>query len=154
MPYAIRLTRSVLKANLAYGCTWSRQRPPSHLPGFFALTFPYHKPTVTMASASALFSTSSLRAAGAKAYSSMDGKLDPSLLQGLQDMGMSYMTPVQQKMLELPSLRSDWYVRSLFAKDKYIMITRLIFPHILVLYVRKQGLARLLRSSFQLYKTC
>lgn len=65
-----------------------------------------------MANSSALFSTSSLKAAGAKAYSSMDGKLDPSLLQGLQDMGMSYMTPVQQKVLELPSLRSDWYVRA------------------------------------------
>lgn len=64
-----------------------------------------------MANANALFSTSSLKAAGAKPYSSMEGTLDPSLLQGLQDMGMSHMTPVQQKVLELPSLRSDWYVK-------------------------------------------
>jgi len=113
MPYALRLTRSVLKANLAYGCTWSRQRPSSLLLGILLPTNFHQKPTVNMANASALFSTSSLKAAGAKAYSSMDGKLEPSLLQGLQDMGMSYMTPVQQKVLELPSLRSDWYVRAL-----------------------------------------
>ena len=61
-----------------------------------------------MATASALFSTSSLKAAGAQPYTSMEGKLDPSLLRGLRDMGMECMTPVQSKVLGMPSLTADW----------------------------------------------
>ena len=69
-----------------------------------------HKPTTNMANAMALFSTSSLKAHNAPPYSIMEGKLDVSLLRSLENMGMSYMTPVQQRVLEMPSLRSDWYV--------------------------------------------
>ena len=69
-----------------------------------------HKPTTNMANAMALFSTSSLKAQNAPPYSIMEGKLDASLLRSLENMGMSYMTPVQQKILEMPSLRNDWYV--------------------------------------------
>lgn len=54
-----------------------------------------------------------LKAANAQPYSSMHGKLDPSLLQSLQSMGMLYMTPVQSKVLDMPSLRQDWYVGQL-----------------------------------------
>lgn len=63
-----------------------------------------------MAAANALFSTTSLKAAGAQPYASMEGKLDPSLLKSLQDMGMEFMTPVQSKVLGMPFLTSDWYV--------------------------------------------
>lgn len=53
--------------------------------------------------------TSSLKAANAQPFSSMRGKLNPSLLDGLDAMGFEYMTPVQKKVLaELPSLNSDW----------------------------------------------
>ena len=67
-------------------------------------------PTNAMAAANALFTTTSLKAAGAQPYASMDGKLDPSLLKGLRDMGMEFMTPVQSKVLNMPSLQADWYV--------------------------------------------
>lgn len=63
-----------------------------------------------MANASVSFSTSSLKAANAQPYSTMEGKLDGSLLQNLKGMGMTYMTPVQSKVLEMPSLSSDWCV--------------------------------------------
>ena len=65
-------------------------------------------PINTMAAANALFTTTSLKATGAQPYASMDGKLDPSLLKGLQDMGMEFMTPVQSKVLSMPSLTADW----------------------------------------------
>ena len=65
-------------------------------------------PTNTMAAANALFTTTSLKAAGAQSYASMEGKLDPSLLKGLRDMGMEFMTPVQSKVLGMPSLTADW----------------------------------------------
>lgn len=70
--------------------------------------------TSKMAAPVALFSTSALRAANAQPYSSINGKLDPSLLRSLQEMGIVYMTPVQTKVMEMPSLRSDWYVEVLY----------------------------------------
>ncbi|KAL9606334.1 MAG: hypothetical protein Q9179_000507 [Wetmoreana sp. 5 TL-2023] len=73
-----------------------------------------------MASRNALFSTSILKAANAQPYSSMDGKLDPALLRSLQDMGMTYMTPVQNKVLEMPSLAQDCLVRSKTGTGKTI----------------------------------
>ena len=68
-----------------------------------------------MASATALFSTTSLKAAGAPSYASVEGKLDPLLLGSLQKMGMELMTPVQSKVLAMPSLTSDWYVDACLA---------------------------------------
>lgn len=55
------------------------------------------------------FTTSSLKAANAQSFSSLQGKLHPSLLAGLDAMGFEYMTPVQKKVLgELPSFNGDW----------------------------------------------
>lgn len=63
-----------------------------------------------MSSSSALYSSASLKAANAQPYSSMQGKLDPVLLEALKNvMGFEYMTSVQSKVLNgLPTLRSDW----------------------------------------------
>lgn len=63
-----------------------------------------------MSRSSALFSNAELKAANAQPYSSMEGKLDPVLLDALKDvMGFDFMTPVQSKVLSgLPTLRSDW----------------------------------------------
>ncbi len=64
---------------------------------------------MTMSNPQALYTTSSLKAANAQLFSSMQGKLDPSLLEGLDAMGFEYMTPVQKKVLGgLPSLKGDW----------------------------------------------
>ncbi|KAI4194103.1 MAG: hypothetical protein LQ350_007970, partial [Teloschistes chrysophthalmus] len=73
-----------------------------------------------MAAPKALFSTSALKAANAQPYSSMNGKLDPSLLRSLQEMGMVYMTPVQTKVMDMPSLRNDCLVRSKTGTGKTI----------------------------------
>ncbi|KAL8685444.1 MAG: hypothetical protein Q9218_007757 [Villophora microphyllina] len=73
-----------------------------------------------MAAPTALFSTSALKASGATPYSSITDKLDPSLLRSLQEMGMVYMTPVQSKVMEMTSLRSDCLVRSKTGTGKTI----------------------------------
>lgn len=51
-----------------------------------------------------------LMASDAKPYSSMEGKIDSSLLASIKDvMGFEYMTPVQDQVLNgLPSLKTDW----------------------------------------------
>ena len=74
-----------------------------------------HLSALNMASTTALFSTTSLKAAGATPYASMEGKLDPLLLGSLRKMGMEFMTPVQSKVLAMPSLTSDWYVHACLA---------------------------------------
>ena len=57
----------------------------------------------------AVYSTTTLQDAGAPTFKSMQGKLDPSILEALDSMQYEYMTPVQSKVLStLPSLRSDW----------------------------------------------
>ena len=62
-----------------------------------------------MSTSAALYTSESLKAANALPYSSMEGKLDPLLLQALKDMNFDFMTPVQSKVLSgLPSLKSDW----------------------------------------------
>lgn len=62
-----------------------------------------------MSNPPARFTTSSLKAANAQPFSTMQGKLNPSLLEGLDAMGFEYMTPVQKKVLaELPSFNGDW----------------------------------------------
>ena len=62
-----------------------------------------------MSTSAALYTSESLKAANALPYSSMEGKLDPLLLQALNDMNFDFMTPVQSKVLTgLPSLKSDW----------------------------------------------
>ncbi|KAJ5176195.1 ATP-dependent RNA helicase [Penicillium canariense] len=49
----------------------------------------------------------------AQPYSSMAGKLDPRLLQALNVMGFTSMTPVQQRVLtELPTWRTDCLVQA------------------------------------------
>jgi len=66
-----------------------------------------------MSTSGALYSSASLKAANAPAYSSMAGKLDPLLLEALKDMNFEYMTPVQSKVLcGLPSLKSDCLVQA------------------------------------------
>ena len=60
-----------------------------------------------------IHTSAALKAAGAVPFSTLKGKLDASLLEGLGSMGYEYMTPVQSKIMsELPSLKSDWYLRS------------------------------------------
>ncbi len=62
-----------------------------------------------MSTSAALYTSESLKAANALPYSSMEGRLDPLLLQALKDMNFDFMTPVQSKVLAgLPSLKSDW----------------------------------------------
>jgi len=47
--------------------------------------------------------------AGPQTYRSMQGKLDPAILEALDSMKYTRMTPVQSKVLSmLPTLRSDW----------------------------------------------
>ena len=75
-----------------------------------SLRWPQLFSVLNMPSTTALFSTTSLKAAGAQPYASMEGKLDPLLLGSLREMGMEYMTPVQSKVLSMPSLTTDWYV--------------------------------------------
>ena len=71
----------------------------------------YFTSTLTMSTTAALYTSESLKAANAQPYSSMEGKLDPMLLQALKDMKFDFMTPVQSKVLSgLPSLKSDWSV--------------------------------------------
>ncbi|KAL9595332.1 MAG: hypothetical protein Q9219_006509 [cf. Caloplaca sp. 3 TL-2023] len=78
------------------------------------------RPVNKMASHTALFSTSMLKAANARPYSDMDKILDPALSRNLRDMGMVYMTPVQEKVLAMPSLRQDCLVRSKTGTGKTI----------------------------------
>lgn len=62
-----------------------------------------------MSNPPACFTTSALKAANAQSFRSLQGKLHPSLLAGLDAMGFEYMTPVQKKVLgELPSFNGDW----------------------------------------------
>ncbi len=64
-----------------------------------------------MSTTSALYTSQSLQAADAPTYASLKGRLDPGLLQSLQEMNYNFMTPVQSKvMAELPTMQSDWYV--------------------------------------------
>ena len=64
-----------------------------------------------MSTTGALYTSESLKAANAQPYSTVDGRLDPMLLQALKDMKFDFMTPVQSKVLSgLPSLKSDWSV--------------------------------------------
>ena len=69
-------------------------------------------PTHRMAS-TAMYSSTSLKAANAQPYNTMKGELDPMLLLALQDMNFQYMTPVQSKVLGgLPSFQSDCLVQA------------------------------------------
>lgn len=63
-----------------------------------------------MAGSRAISTSPYLKASDAKPYSSLEGKIDGSLLESIRDvMGFQYMTPVQDKVLNgLPSLKTDW----------------------------------------------
>lgn len=64
-----------------------------------------------MSTSSALYTSESLKANDAPTYASLKGKVNPGLLQSLQEMKYEFMTPVQSKvMAELPTMQSDWYV--------------------------------------------
>ncbi|MCJ1472499.1 hypothetical protein MMC13_001147 [Lambiella insularis] len=68
-----------------------------------------------------IHSTTSLRENNAQPYKSMQGKLNPQLLKGLEVMGFEYMTPVQSKVLtDLPSFRSDCLVQAKTGTGKTI----------------------------------
>ncbi|KAL8667902.1 MAG: hypothetical protein Q9202_000367 [Teloschistes flavicans] len=99
-----------------------------------------------MAAPVALFSTSALRAANAQPYSSINGKLDPSLLRSLQEMGIVYMTPVQTKVMEMPSLRSDCLVRSKTGTGKTIAFLLPALQNLLQRSPRKGQIAVLVLS--------
>lgn len=67
--------------------------------------------TSKMSTSGALYTSASLKAANAPSYSTLEGKLDPQLLQALKEMKFDFMTPVQEKVMGgMPSLSSDWYV--------------------------------------------
>ncbi|KAL2048574.1 hypothetical protein N7G274_000486 [Stereocaulon virgatum] len=69
--------------------------------------------TLTMSTTAALYTSESLKAANAQPYSSMESRLDPTLLLALKDMKFDFMTPVQSKVLSgLPSLKSDCLVQA------------------------------------------
>ncbi len=69
----------------------------------------FQHPTFKMSATGALHTSASLKAAGAPQYSSMQGKLDPQLLEALREMKFDFMTPVQEQVLGgMPSLGSDW----------------------------------------------
>lgn len=70
---------------------------------------------IKMADTRGICTTAYLKASNAQPYSSMEGKLDSSLLESIKEvMGFEYMTPVQDKVLNgLPSLKTDWYVQIL-----------------------------------------
>ena len=62
-----------------------------------------------MSTTSALYTSASLKAANAPAFSTMRGKLDPALLLALKEINYDFMTPVQEQVLNgLPSMKSDW----------------------------------------------
>lgn len=65
---------------------------------------------VIMAGSRAINTSAYLKTSDAKLFSSLEGKLDSSLLESIKDvMGFEYMTPVQDKVLNgLPSLKTDW----------------------------------------------
>ena len=77
----------------------------------------------------------------------MEGKLDAMLLKNLRDMGMEFMTPVQSKVLNMPSLQADWYA------DVYIACSMTPIRTDQMGYLawckQRQELARLLLSSSQ-----
>ena len=77
-----------------------------------SLLIPHHfylPATTVMSTTGALHTSASLKADNAPRYDSMQGKLDPTILDGLKAMDFEFMTPVQAKVLNgLPSLKSDW----------------------------------------------
>ena len=79
-------------------------------PAFVLARHLSHNHIAIMAGSRAISTSPYLKAADAKLYSSMEGKLDSSLLESIKDvMGFEYMTPVQDKVLNgLPSLKTDW----------------------------------------------
>lgn len=70
--------------------------------------------TFKMSTSAALYTSESLKAANATSFGTLKAKLDPALLQALQEIGFEFMTPVQEKVMnELPRVNSDWYGPSL-----------------------------------------
>lgn len=61
---------------------------------------------------SAISTSSYLNNAATPLFSSLEGKLDSSLLKSIhEEMGFEHMTPVQDQLLNgLPSFKADWYV--------------------------------------------
>lgn len=75
---------------------------------------------VNMSTSAALYTSETLRAANAPSFSTLQGKVDPALLQALQEMKFDYMTPVQAKVLsDLPRMNSDWYAFSPQTNGEY-----------------------------------
>ena len=66
-----------------------------------------------MSASAALYTSESLKASNAPTFSILKGKLDPGLLQSLQEMNFDFMTPVQSKVMkEMPTMHADWFVLS------------------------------------------
>ena len=78
---------------------------------------------VIMAGSRAISTSSHLKTSDAQLYSSMEGKLDSSLLESITDvMGFKYMTPVQDKVLNgLPTLKTDWYVHTSYNIPRMVL---------------------------------
>jgi len=54
------------------------------------------------------------------AYAEMAGRIQPQLLKGLEQMGYTHMTPVQQEVLQLPSFSKDCLVQAKTGTGKTI----------------------------------
>lgn len=66
-------------------------------------------PLLAMSNAHTFHTSASLKATEAQPFSSMQGELHHSLLEGLDHMGIKNMTPVQSKVLSgSRQLRRDW----------------------------------------------
>lgn len=66
--------------------------------------------SISQSQSQSLYTSVSLKAANAPTFSTLKGKLDPSLLEGLDAMGFDYMTPVQRQILSpLPGLPGPLY---------------------------------------------
>lgn len=62
-----------------------------------------------------IHTSASLKSANALPISTLQGKVDSSLMEGLDGMGFEYMTPVQSQVMNgLPTFRSDWYALLIF----------------------------------------
>ncbi|KAF2396004.1 ATP-dependent RNA helicase MSS116 [Trichodelitschia bisporula] len=71
--------------------------------------------------AEAVYSTATLKDAGADRFDSLAGKVHPAILKALENMDYEYMTPVQSKVLsQLPTLQSDCLVQAKTGTGKTI----------------------------------
>ena len=65
--------------------------------------------TAKMSTSAALYSSTSLKEMNAAPFNSMSDRLDPALLEAVDQMNFQYMTPVQEQVLKnLKPFNKDW----------------------------------------------